>query len=335
MTRQEKEVAREPVNGLGSLIRLVRHLQSINCQFRNYGVILFAGDNGISRERTSRYEPMASSQIVISHLRGLAPTSILLKRIGHPEFVVDVGLYNQIDDPALLAFNIKRGTRSFLEGDALTPAEVEQALEVGGLLGKTITSHRFDIIGIGEIGIGDTLCAAAIASVITGRNPKDMTGRGSSDYKVITKKSDIIIKALDERYPQNDIIDVLSRFGGLEIAAITGFILEAAARRIPVMLDGYVTAVAALLASGLDKKVSRYLVAPNLSREQGHRLILQQLNIEPVFKLDINYGEGLVAAMGLFLAELMAESINSFTGTESIFNPDFSTGDNKNGGQDF
>lgn len=293
-----------PDNGLGSLARLQERLEELQCCAGRYGLVLFASDNGISREGTSRYEPMSSSQIVLSHLNGLAPTAFLLQRINRPEYIVDMGLYDSVYHPNLWSCNIRKGSHSFLEGDALNAREVEQALDCGRLIMQRISEQQFDIIGIGEIGIGDTLCAAAIAAVLTGKYPGDLTGRGSSNDKVIGKKNDIICRALEQRYPQKDVIDILSRFGGLEIAGLTGFILEAAARGIPLMLDGYVTAVAALLASIRDEQVRHYLIAPNLALERGHTLILDRLGIEPVFRLDLNYGEGLASAIGLFMAEL-------------------------------
>lgn len=297
-------------NGMGELTRLQKRLQEVQCCARNYAVILFAGDNGVSWERTSRYEPMNSSSIVLSHFQAQSPTSFFLKRISRSEFIVDTGLYKNVDHSALLQYKVRNGSRNFLYGDALTLEEVEQALDIGRIVWERIADSRFDIIGVGEIGIGDTLCAAAIGSVLTAKHPAYMTGRGSSDDKVISQKVDIIVRAMTQRHPEINIMDLLTRFGGLEIAGLTGFILEAVAHGVPVMLDGYVTAVAALLASLRDNRVSHYIIAPSLCLEKGHPIILDQLGIEPVFQLDFNYGEGLVSAMGLFMAEMASNFSN-------------------------
>lgn len=286
------------------LTRLRQRLQELECRVKNYAVIIYAGDNGISEEEISRYEPMDSVSIVSSHLHKQAPTAFFLDRIGRPEYIVDIGLRECVNHPALLEYKIKSGTRNFLYNDAITPLEAEQALASGSKLWKRIEGSRFDIIGIGEIGVGDTLCAAAIASVLTGNHPESMTGPGSFDDKVISRKIDIIVRAISERCPDVEIIDLLSRFGGLEIAGLTGFILEATAHRVPVMLDGFVTAVAALLASLADRGVGHHIIAPAMSLERGHRIVLDELGVKPLLGLDLNYGEGLVSAIGLFMAEL-------------------------------
>ncbi len=301
----------ENVEHLGSINQLQRYLRELQCRAKNYAVILYAGDNGVSWEGTSRYAPMHSGSIVSAHLERLAPTAFFLDRIGRPEFIADVGLYEHIDHPALIDCKVTSGSRNFLYGDALTPDQVEEALASAPKLWEHIDGSRFDIIGIGEIGIGDTLCAAAIASVLTGNNPGYVTGCGSSDDKVIGQKIDIIDKAIAQRCPEINIIDLLSRFGGLEIAGLTGFILKAVEQGVPVMLDGYVTAVAALLASLKDKRVGRYVIAPSLALEKGHQIVLNELGVKPVFSFDFNYGEGLVAAIGLLMAELSCALYNN------------------------
>lgn len=291
-------------NVSASLRQLRQRLQELECRVKNYAVIIYAGDNGISEEGASRYEPLNSGSIVNTHLYKQAPTAFFLERIGSPEFIVDIGLHDCVSHPDLLEYKVASGTRNFLYEDAITAMEAEQALASGSRLWNRIGGSRFDIVGIGEIGIGDTLCAAAIASVLTGNHPELMTGPGSADDKVISQKTDIIVKAIAERCPAIDIIDLLSRFGGLEIAGLTGFILEATAHRVPIILDGYVTAVAALLASLADRRVGHYIIAPSLSQERGHKIVLDELGVNPLLSLDLNYGEGLVSAIGLFMAEL-------------------------------
>ncbi|MEN6461303.1 MAG: nicotinate-nucleotide--dimethylbenzimidazole phosphoribosyltransferase, partial [Syntrophomonas sp.] len=282
--------------------------EHLGCRAANSGVVIFAGDNGISRENISTYEPLSSNNIVRQHLEGISPTSIFLDKIGKPELMVDVGLYSPLEDPGLGQFNVKRGTNNFLLGDALEKNEVLQAIETGRCIWNEIYDQRFDIIGVGEIGVGDTLCATGIATVITGVASKSLVAQGSSAHKVKEKKNDIISRALITRCPDHsNIVDVLMRFGGLEIAALTGFIMEAASRRIPVMLDGYVTMVAALLAVQSDGSVIDWLIASNQTNDRGFLFILEKLGLEPIFHWDVSYGEGIASALGLFLAETSAE----------------------------
>ncbi len=294
-----------PFKGLGRLEILYEKLYKLQNQIENYGLLIFAADNGISLESCSNYPPMSSSEIVYSHLEGSSPTVKLLQRLGKNELIVDVGLYRPVNHPEVLNCNVCRGSRNFLHCDALEPSEIHKAIEIGRSLWDGNYIRDFDIIGIGEIGVGDTMCAAALASVFTGVQIGEMVGRGSASAKVIDKKVDIIFRALAMRSPSKEnVLDLLARFGGLEIAALTGFISRAPEHCKIIMLDGYVTAVAALLATKLNENVADYLIAPSLSDEPGHHIVLEHLQQEAIFDLDINYGEGLAALIGLFLAEM-------------------------------
>lgn len=299
------ERVRNSFMGLGNLETLYSRLEKLKSSAQKYCLVIFAGDNGVSYENTSIYEAMSSYRIVERHLEGKSPTALLLSRLGKREYIVDVGLARQIDHAEIIDHNLRRGSANFLREDALYEWEVKRAMAIGQNTWDEINCSSFDIIGIGEIGVANTLCAAALASVITAYSPAAMVGRGSNDDKVVDKKVDIISRALEFRCPESDnIIDLMVRFGGLEIAALAGFILAAARNRKPVVLDGYVTAVAALLASYIDPAVSSCLIAPSLSDERGHQTVLDILDLEPTFDLDINYGEGLASVIGLFLAEM-------------------------------
>ncbi|MEN6327222.1 MAG: nicotinate-nucleotide--dimethylbenzimidazole phosphoribosyltransferase [Syntrophomonas sp.] len=294
-----------PFKGLGRLEILYGKLNRLQNQIENYGLVIFAADNGISREKCSNYPPMSSAEIVHSHLEGSSPTVKLLQRLEKNELIVDVGLARPVNHLEILDYHVCRGSRNFLHYDALEPFEVNKAIEIGRLLWDGNYIRNFDIIGVGEIGVGDTMCAAALASVFTGVDIAKMVGRGSASAKVIDKKIDIISRALAVRSPSKEnVVDLLARFGGLEIAALTGFMTRAPENNKIIMLDGYVTAVAALLAGQLNEKVPDYLIAPSLSDEPGHHIVLEHLKQEAIFDLDINYGEGLAALIGLFLAEM-------------------------------
>ncbi len=315
-----------PFHGLGKLEMLHKRLSSLNCHAQNYGMALFAADHAISLHQLSNYEPLSTNKLVEQHLSGEAPTTRILSRLGKREYILDVGLarpisvdikdemekvefagkYEGFSSKAaeLISYGVNSHSRDFIAGDALTYDEVGLAITAGQDYWYILSDKNFDIMGIGELGIGNTLCSAAIAVAATGAEPSVLVGRGSSGIDVIARKIDIIKQALNNRAPKHDnIIDLLARFGGLEIAAMVGFIANAAENRVPIMLDGYVTAVAGYLAARLDKRVTEILIAPSLSDQIGHAMILEQLRLGPLFDLDINYGEGLAATFGLFLAE--------------------------------
>ncbi|MDD3898319.1 MAG: nicotinate-nucleotide--dimethylbenzimidazole phosphoribosyltransferase [Syntrophomonadaceae bacterium] len=290
----------------GRLAHWQEKLNKLGSKSQQDVLIIFAADNGISIEHCSIYKPMQSALIVQEHLNEQSPTSRLLKTMQTREIIVDVGLATPVDDIRILNRNIRRGSRNFLQEDALEEDEVIRAIETGAELWDEISCSDFDIIAVGEIGISNTLCAAAIASALCGLHPNDLTGKGSGDSKVIAKKVDIICKAMVQRKPDSaSIIDILMRFGGLEIAALTGFISRAQEKNNLLMLDGYVTSVAALLASITEPGVVECLLAPSLSDQTGHRFILGRLGLDFLFDMDINYGEGLAAVLGLYLARLI------------------------------
>ncbi len=291
---------------MGRLVQWQEKLGQRGGKSRQNVLIIFAADNGISVEYYSFYKPMQSALIVQEHLNGQSPTSRLLKAMQTREIIVDAGLATPVNDTRILNRNIRRGSRNFLQEDALEEKEVVRAIEAGAGLWDEISGSDFDIIAVGEIGISNTLCAAAIASALSGMHPGALTGKGAGDSKVIAKKVDIICKAMVLRKPDaGSIIDILMRFGGLEIAALTGFISQAKEKNTLLMLDGYVTTVAALLASIIEPGVIEYLLAPSLSDETGHRFILGRMGLDYLFDMDINYGEGLAAVLGLYLARLI------------------------------
>jgi len=315
-----------PYHGLGKLEQLHQRLRQCNCPARNYGLVLFVADHEISRYRFSNYQPLASNKIIENHLLGMAPTVRMLKRLGRREYILDVGLARPISDEAagklekvefagkyagfssetaeLVSYGLNGCSRDFLDQDALTVDEVERAMTAGKDYWHILSEKNFDIMGIGEVGIGNTLCSAALAIAATGLAPEKLVGRGSSTSHLIERKIEFIGRALKKRTPEPDnIFDIMTRFGGLEIAAMVGFISAAADNRHPIMLDGYVTAVAGYLAAMTNSRVPDYLIAPSLADQIGHALILKELGLEAMFDLDINYGEGLAAVLGLFLAE--------------------------------
>ncbi len=319
-------ITKRSLRGMGRLELLHLFLQRWNCPANKYALVLFAADHAISMEHTSAYNAMQSQCIVEQHLRGESPPTRLLQRLNSQEYIINVGLAHEPDCKGLNDFKneliygaelkaqtpttsyfsapVICGSRNFLHGDALNDKEIARAIDTGTQFCDHICKNAIDIVAIGEIGIANTLCAAALATVITGLKPSLLTGRGSADNQVIARKVDIIDRALTQRTPcASDPIDMLRRFGGLEISAMTGFILRAVEKCIPVMLDGYVTAVAALIASLIKPQVISGLFAPSLSEQSGHDIILHRLGLDPLFDLDINYGEGLAAVMGLFVAE--------------------------------
>ena len=186
---------------LGKFAVLNNKIEQLPQGINNYAVLIFAGDNGVSLENFSSYPPLTSRDIVISHLKGESPTAALLNRLGKQEIIVDVGLCHKVNDDKILQRNIARGSKNFLYNDALEKAQVEKSIEVGLSAWEDVAAEKFDIIGVGEIGIGNTLCAAGLAAILTGLELEYLVGSGSASDKVINKKIDILSRAIDLRSP--------------------------------------------------------------------------------------------------------------------------------------
>lgn len=300
------DIKKSPVvKGMGKLDILHDQLDALGCKGRNWALLVFAGDHSISLEGTSNYEPLRSDQIVAAHLSGSSPTRILIDRLGKQEWIFDIGLRDDIDDPDLIQKRVRKATRNFLNEDAMDYGETLAAMEAGRAAWEHVKLHDYDMVGLGEIGIGNTLSASALGAAAMELPLELMTGPGSGDLNLIARKIQLLRRAMDnERPDSHNVLDMLTRFGGLEIAALTGFICEAYHYGVPIILDGFVTSVAALLAVRLSNQNPPNLFCPSLALEPGHRLILEHLQIEPWFDLQLNYGEGLAAVMGMFMAEM-------------------------------
>lgn len=292
---------------LGKLGSMLDSFHKISSHCHRYGLLVFAGDHGISQEGYSAYAPLSSHILVERHLQGESPVSRLLLRVDRPELLVDVGLYHPVRHPAIISRPVRQGCRSFLEGDALEPEEVSRAVQIGLSIWDEISGWDFDIIGLGEIGVGNSLAAEAITCTLTGLSPEMVVGQGSAGSKVIRQKIDIIDRAVKQKSPDPDgYLDILSRFGGLEIAALAGFITGAPQAGVPVVLDGFITAVAAALAAMINPQIPDWLLAPGRAAEKGHQLILDRLGLDFTWDLQMNYGEGLAAAISMFLIEILS-----------------------------
>lgn len=269
-------------------------------------IFTLAGDHGVTRDGVSAYPSEVTSQMVYNFLRGGAAINILARHIGARVVVADLGVASVLErHPHLKDRKVAMGTRNMAVGPAMSREEAIRSVETGIELVEEELSKGVDILGTGDMGIGNTTASSAITAAITGADAASVTGRGTGlDDKGWERKVKIVQKALDINRPDpKDAIDVLSKVGGFEIGGITGVILAGARYRIPVVIDGFISGAAALIAATLSPEVKPYLVASHQSAEQGHRVLLQYLGLKPLLNLDLRLGEGTGAALGIFLVE--------------------------------
>jgi nicotinate-nucleotide--dimethylbenzimidazole phosphoribosyltransferase len=269
-------------------------------------LFVFAADHGITLEGVSAYPREVTAQMTTNLLNGGAAINVLARHHGVDTEVVDVGIdHNFTGSRALRDCKIRRGTANFARGPAMTRDEAARAVDLGIQLAREVARENVFLLSAGDMGIGNTSSAAAILCAITGAAPPSVVGRGTGiDDRTLERKIAAIERGLEVNRPDaNDAFDVLAKVGGLEIAAMTGLILGAAAMRIPLVLDGFTSGAAALLAQRFSPHVRDILIASHLSAEKAHRVMLDQLKLTPIFNLKLRLGEGTGACILMGLIE--------------------------------
>ena len=262
-------------------------------------IFIYAADHGIAAQGVSAYPAEVTAQMVYNFARGGAVINKLATQLHAQLIVTDVGVAADFPpDLSIYHHKIRPGTSDWTEGSAMTVAEAYQAMGVGQrLLNET---EAIGIALVGEMGIGNTTTAAALAAALTGKRPVDLVGRGTGvDSAGLVRKLTAIEKGLAQHQALTDTLEILAALGGLEIAAMTGTILAAAARRVPILLDGFIATTAALVAVKIDPAVRPYLIAGHRSPEPGHTVLLETLELTPLLDLGLRLGEASGAALSL------------------------------------
>ena len=268
-------------------------------------VIVMAADHGVTAEGVSAYPAAVTPQMVYNFLREGAAINALSRQAGAEVIVVDVGVAAELAHPHLLSRKIRMGTANMAHGPAMTREEALQATAVGIEVLESLIGRGIDLLAIGEMGIGNTTAASAITASLAGVPVELVTGRGTGiNDEQLAHKVRVIERALAHNKPDaNDPIDVLAKVGGLEIAGLVGVIIAAATHRIPVVLDGFISGAAALVAFGLNPAVRDYLFAGHVSVERGHQIILEKLGLFPLLDLELRLGEGTGAVLAMHIIE--------------------------------
>jgi len=300
----------KPRGSLGRLEELSIKIAGIKGEiirgFEHKAIVTMAADHGVVEEGVTLYPQEVTKQMVFNFLNGGAAINVLTRFIGARVVVVDMGVVGGFEPhPNLICKMVDFGTKNMTKGPAMTRQQALDAIEAGIAVVETEIAKGLDIIGTGDMGIGNTTASSAIAVAITGEPAEKVTGRGEGlDDEQLAHKVKVVQKALDINKPDSrDPIDVLSKVGGFEIGGLAGVMLGAAARRIPVVIDGFISGAAALIATGLAPGLKDYLIAAHLSVESGHKVLLQHLGLTPLLRLDMRLGEGTGAALGITIVE--------------------------------
>jgi len=306
----------KPKGSLGRLeevsIRIAGIKGKIVHGFEHKAIVTMAADHGVVEEGVTLYPQEVTKQMVFNFLNGGAGINVLARFVGARVVVVDMGVVGGFEPhPDLVCKMIDFGTRNMTKGPAMTRQQALDAIEAGITVIEAEIAKGLDIIGTGDMGIGNTTASSAIAVAITGEPAEKVTGRGEGlDDEQLVHKVKVVQKALDINKPDSrDPIDVLSKVGGFEIGGLAGVMLGAAARRIPVVIDGFISGAAALIATGLAPGLKDYLIAAHLSVESGHKVLLQHLGLTPILSLEMRLGEGTGAALGIVIVEAAVKTL--------------------------
>ena len=308
--QERQDVLTKPQGSLGRLERLSIQLAGImgtpRPRITHKVITVMAGDHGVVAEGVSAYPQEVTPQMVYNFLRGGAAINVLARHVGARVVVVDMGVAADLEPhPDLVDKKVAKGTANIARGPAMTREQALQAVLNGASVVKAEIDKGLDILGTGDMGIGNTTPSAAIAAAITGRAPAEIVGRGTGvDDAGLARKVAAVQRALAVNRPDpHDGLDVLAKVGGFEIGGLAGAILAAAARRKPIIIDGFISTAAALIAVTLAPQVRPFLIAAHRSQEKGHRIMLDWLGLEPVLDLDLRLGEGTGAALAINIVD--------------------------------
>jgi nicotinate-nucleotide--dimethylbenzimidazole phosphoribosyltransferase len=308
--RARQNALTKPQGSLGRLEALSIQLAGITGQalprVDRKAVILLAGDHGIVAEGVSAYPSEVTAQMVLNFLRGGAAINVLARQVGARVIVVDVGVAADLPTHKLLrSHKIAHGTANFARGAAMSRTQAIRAIEIGIEIASDEAAHGLDLVATGEMGIGNTTPASAITALYTGLPVAQVTGRGTGvDDAGLNRKVTTIERALALHQPDPaDPLGVLAAVGGFEIGAIAGVCLGAAAHRVPVVVDGFISASGALLAAAICPAVTAYLIASHLSVERGHGPLWENLGLRPLLDMDLRLGEGTGAVLAMHTIE--------------------------------
>jgi nicotinate-nucleotide--dimethylbenzimidazole phosphoribosyltransferase len=304
-----------PPRALGRLCELAERLAAMTASdappTERKTIVTMAGDHGVCAEGVSAYPSAVTALMVRNFVRGGAGVNVLAEVVGARVVVADLGVDADLSDlvasGAIIDAKVRRGTRNLAREAALTRAESEQAVAAGIAIAGQL-ADRTDVFATGEMGIGNTTPATAICVALTGVDADAATGCGTGiDAERRRAKAALIARALAQHRPDaRDGIDVLAKVGGLEIGGLAGLCLGAAARRKPVVVDGFISTAGALIAQAIDPRVTDYLICAHRSVEPGHAAMLARLGHEPLLNLGLRLGEGTGAALAFPIVESAA-----------------------------
>lgn len=307
----------KPIGSLGQVEKIAAKMAGITGKVKNKinkkNIIIMCADNGIWEEGISSCGQDLTVSVTNNFTRDITGVCVLSKFYGSDKTVIDIGIKEDINNPGVINKKINYGTKNIAKGPAMTREEAVKAIEVGIEAVDKLAKEGYDLLGTGEMGVCNTATSAAVLGGLTELSLDEIVGKGSgiTDEQLSLKKA-AIKKSLEINKPdKDDVIDVLSKVGGFDICGLCGCFLGAAKNSIPIVIDGFISSVAALCAVNLNSKVKDYIFPSHLSAEPGAKYIMKELELKPMLNLDMRLGEGSGCPIAFNIIEASLYTINN------------------------
>lgn len=304
----------KPIGSLGVLedlvIKICSIMESENPDISKKITVIMCSDNGVTDEGVSSCPKSVTLEVTKNFFRGITGVNVFSKFAGSDIAVVDIGVDGEINEPLLYNKKIRYGTSNILKGPAMTKDEAIKAIEIGIDMINDLYKKGYRVFGTGEMGIGNTTTASAILSAYFPNDIEKLVGKGAGLTKeAYLNKIDVVKRAIEINKPNvDDPIDVLSKLGGFDIAGIVGLYLGAALNKVPILIDGFISGVAAVVATKINSRVSDYILTSHGSAEPGTKYLFEVLQKEPMLNLKMRLGEGTGAVLAFKLLDVAFEA---------------------------
>ncbi|HET6150427.1 MAG TPA: nicotinate-nucleotide--dimethylbenzimidazole phosphoribosyltransferase [Polyangia bacterium] len=309
-TQRRLDAKTKPPGSLGRLEELACRFAAIrgdaSAAAPRKALVVMGADHGVAEELVSAYPQEVTAQMLLNFARGGAAINVLARQAGARVVVVDMGVKGALPPmPEIRSERVAAGTQNFTRGPAMTRAQAMQALEAGIRIAGELAAAGITLLGIGDMGIGNTTASSALAAAFTGAPAEEVAGRGTGvDDAGLRRKIEVVRRALALHHPDpGDGVGTLAQLGGFEIAGLAGVVLGAGAARVPVVIDGFICSAAALAASRIAPAAAASLIASHRSVEAGHRAVLKAIGQHPLLDLDLRLGEGTGAVLAMNLVD--------------------------------
>ncbi|MCX7883600.1 MAG: nicotinate-nucleotide--dimethylbenzimidazole phosphoribosyltransferase [Caloramator sp.] len=320
----------KPIGSLGYLEDIAARMAGITGKVHNEikkkNIIIMCADNGVVEEGVSACPQYITAVLTNNATKGIMGVSVLSNFVNSDTTVVDIGVNADVDNPKIINKKIAYGTNNMLKGPAMTREQAIKAIETGIEIADNLIEKGYDLLGTGELGIGNTATSAAILSVLSGIDSDLIVGKGSGlTLEQYENKKMVVKKSIEVNKPdKNDVIDVISKVGGFDIAGLCGCFLSAAKNRVPIVIDGFISSAAALCAYKLNPLSRDYMFPSHLSAEPGASYMMKELKLEPMLNLKMRLGEGSGCPFAFNIIEAALEIINKMgTFEDAMINSDF------------